>query len=85
MRTSKQPFKKLKESGLLCIYKVCDYEIDIWDKERIPVQDKMSKYFLTPNRLAKIENWIISEFKLDKISKKEDIEYLIQENMIGTY
>ena len=65
-------------------FKCADIIFDIHDIDRVSKGNSLYQYFVTPQQTIKIEAWLIRNNK-DKVKTKEEMEYLIKENLIGTY
>jgi hypothetical protein len=66
-------------------FKCEDVIFDVYDSERVPMGEHKYLYFITPKRFAKIEVWRITNNIESKISTKEQLDYLIVNDYIGTY
>ena len=66
-------------------FKCLDIEFDIYDCEltRIPKRG-FSPYFITPQRIESIENWMINEM-IFKIANKDQLDYILKQNWIQAY
>ncbi len=69
----------------LISFKCNDIVFDVYDTERIPMGAHKYKYYITPRRYALIEAWRIKNDIFDPISSKEQLDYLIDNDFIGTY
>ncbi|GEM_PF-6594503 len=69
----------------LLTFKCEDVIFDVYDTERVPMDSSKYQYFITPRRFARIEAWRIQNNLNSPISTKEQLDYLIQNDMIGTY
>lgn len=58
---------------------------DVYDTERVPTNSSKYLYYITPKRFAKIEAWKIKNNINNPISTQEQLDFLITNDMIGTY
>jgi hypothetical protein len=69
----------------VCTFKCEDVVFDVYNTERISMNSKKVKYYITPKRFAKIEVWRVMNDITTPISTKEQLTFLIENDYIGTY
>ena len=61
-----------------------DFEMDIYDTNRVPKQNK-SGYYITPQGILEVEVWKAENGVKDKIKDKEHIDLFISKGWIKKY
>ena len=59
-------------------------EFDVYDSERVPVGLSKYKYYITPNKVKLVEQWIKIN-GIDKVRTAEQMRMLISTKLIGVY
>ena len=62
-----------------------DIVFDYYDSERVPMEGNSTKYYITPNRAIRIDKWSIENDITDPIISRDHIQFLIDNDYIGTY
>ena len=66
-------------------YRCLDIEFDIYDSEPARIPKKGIKpYFVTPERLQKIEDWMVNDLIL-QIDSRNHLKYIIKQGWLQKY